>query len=202
MTPGPEGLRDYRGGPFGSVHFFFAMNTDNTKVLSRIKELADPFVESLGLSLWGMEFAGGEGRPTLRLFIDGPDGVDVEHCASVSRQLGAALEVEDLIPGAYHLEVSSPGLSRRFFELSQLPPYIGQELDITLAVPHGGRKRYKGTFDSLDGDVLNMTCEGASVSFPWSAVAKAKLVFTFETPEESKARAKKTSKADKAAERH
>jgi len=177
------------------------MNTDTTKVLSRIKELASPYAESLGLSLWGMEFIGGEGRPTLRLFIDGPDGVDVEQCASVSRQLGAALEVEDLIPDAYHLEVSSPGLSRRFFELTQLPPYLGQVLEITLAAPVGGRKRFKGTFDSLDGDVLAMTCEGASVSFPWSDIAKAKLVYTFETPEESKARSKKTSKADKAAER-
>lgn len=178
------------------------MNTDTTKVLLRIQELASPFVESLGLYLWGMEFAGGgESRPTLRLFIEGPEGVDVEHCAKVSRQLGAVLEMEDLISEAYHLEVSSPGLSRRFFDISQLPPYIGQQLEITLAVPVEGRKRFKGSFDALDGDTLAMTCEGGAVSFPWTDIAKAKLVYVFETPEESKARSKKTSKADKAPER-
>ena len=177
------------------------MTQDNTKALARIRELAEPYVESLGLSLWGLEMAGGAGGATVRLYIDGPDGVDVEDCARVSRQLGLALDVEDLIHGAYQLEVSSPGLDRKFFELSQLAPYIGRELDITLAESHSGRKRYKGIFTSLDGETISLLCEGSPVSFPWSAVAKARLVYTFETPEESKAKGRKTSKADKAPSR-
>lgn len=174
------------------------MTQDNLKVLARTRELAEPFVESLGLSLWGIELAGGAGRPTLRVFIEGPEGVDVEQCAKVSRQLGLALDVEDIIHGAYQLEVSSPGLERRFFELSQLPPYIGKELDVTLVEPSGGRKHFKGAFTSLDGETISMECEGKTVGFPWSEVAKARLVYHFETPEEAKARAKgrKISKAD------
>jgi ribosome maturation factor RimP len=182
------------------------MTQDNTKVLSRIRELVQPFAESLGLTLWGTEIAGGSGRPVLRVFIDGPEGVDVEQCARVSRQLAVALDVEELMHGAYDLEVSSPGLERRFFELSQLPPYVGQELDVTLEAPAEGRKRFKGVFTALTGETLSMECEGKAVSFPWGSVAKARLVYTFETPEESKAKArakgKKTlSKADKPAPR-
>jgi len=181
------------------------MTQDNVKILSRIRELTEPFVETLGLSLWGLEFSGGDGRPTLRVFIEGEQGVDVEDCARVSRQLGTALDVEDLIHGAFQLEVSSPGLERRFFELSQLPPYVGGDLDVTLAAPLSGRKRFKGTFTALDGDVLTLACEGGPVSFPWSAVDKARVVYRFETPEESKAKAKapgkKISKADKATSR-
>uniref|UniRef100_A0A7C4AA38 Ribosome maturation factor RimP n=1 Tax=Fundidesulfovibrio putealis TaxID=270496 RepID=A0A7C4AA38_9BACT len=178
------------------------MTQDTSTVLLRIRQLAEPFIESLGLGLWGMEIIGGAGRPTLRLFLDGPQGVDVEHCAQVSRQLAVALEVEDLFPGAYNLEVSSPGLERRFFDISQLPPYIGRELDVTLNAPLGGRKRFKGAFTALDGRTLHMICEGAPVSFAWDDVARARLVHVFETPEESKARGRKTSKADKAAAAH
>lgn len=172
-------------------------------MLSRIKELASPYVEGLGLFLWGLEITSGPGRPTVRVFIDGPDGVDVEHCARVSRQLGLALDMEDVIHGAFQLEVSSPGLDRRFFEVSQLPPYLGQELDVTLAEPLAGRKHFKGTFTSLDGETLLLVCEGVPVSFSWSHVAKAKLVYVFETPEEAKAKTKgkKTIKADKDASR-
>jgi len=179
------------------------MTQDNAKVLARIQELAAPFVESLGLSLWGIEMTGGTGRPTLRIFIEGPDGVDVEDCARVSRQLGAAMDVEELMHGAYNLEVSSPGLERRFFDLSQLAPYVGRELDVTTAEPHEGRKRFKGVFTALEGDSLSLECEGKAVSIPWDGVARARLVHVFETPEEMKAKARgkgaKTFKADKAA---
>jgi len=181
------------------------MSQDNTTALARIRELTQPFVESLGLSLWGIEIAGGSGRPTLRVFIDGPDGVDVEQCAKVSRQLGMALDVEEPLHGAYHLEVSSPGLERRFFEYSQLAPYVGQELDLNTEESLNGRKRFKGILTALDGGTVTLLFEGSPVSFPWSAITKARLVYTFETPEESKAKAKakgkKISTADKPAPR-
>jgi ribosome maturation factor RimP len=181
------------------------MTQDNAKVLARIRELAEPYLETLGLFLWGLELSSGDGRPTLRVFIEGENGVDVEDCARVSRQLGLALDVEELIHGAYQLEVSSPGLERRFFELSQLPPYLGGDLDVTLAMPLAGRKHFKGALDSLEGEILTLSCEGVPVSFPWSAVAKATAVYHFETPEESKAKAKaqgqKISKADKVSSR-
>jgi ribosome maturation factor RimP len=196
---------DYRGGPIGSVHFFFAMTHDTTKVLSRVTELAAPFVESLGLALWGIEIAGGAGRPVLRVFIDGPDGVDVEQCARVSRQLDLALDMEDLVHGAYSLEVSSPGLDRRFFEFAQLVPYAGSELDVTLTVPLGGRKRFKGRIAALADGIVVLDCEGQEYSFAFSSLAKARLCYHFDTPEEMKAKARskgrKTSKADKDAPR-
>ena len=182
--------------------FFLRMTQDNAKALARIRELAEPYLESLGLSLWGLEFGASEGgHAALRVFIDGPDGVDVEDCARVSRQLGTALDVEDLVSGSYHLEVSSPGLERRFFELSQLAPYVGSELDVTLIAPVSGRKRFKGILTAIEGDALVIMCEDAPARLPWSQVAKAKAVHRFETPEDLKAKAKKKhiSKRDKAA---
>ena len=175
------------------------MTQDIDKTLARIREIALPFIESLGLSLWGLEMAGGEGRPTLRLFIDGPEGVDVEHCAQVSRQMGLALDVEDVVHGAYHLEVSSPGLERRFFEVGQLVPYVGRELEVALALPVAGRKRFRGTLTGVEEASFGLDCEGQAHSLPWNDVTRARLIHHFETPEELKAKGRKTSKAEKAA---
>ena len=73
-----------------------------------ITALALPLVEAAGLELWGVELLG-EGRPILRVYVESPSGATIEECAKLSRQLGLALDVEDIIPSAYILEVSSPG---------------------------------------------------------------------------------------------
>ncbi|GAB6036533.1 ribosome maturation factor RimP [Fundidesulfovibrio butyratiphilus] len=158
------------------------MSMDNQATLDRLRELAEPFVQTLGLTLWGLEIAGGAGRPLVRLFLDSPQGVDVEQCAQVSRQVGLALDVEDLIRGSYQLEVSSPGLERRFFAFSQLAPYVGRVLDVTLAAPVEGRKRFRGLLAELGADDFRLDCEGVSFRFAWADVSKARLVHEFETP--------------------
>jgi len=175
------------------------MTQDNEITLTRIRELASPFIESLGLTLWGLEMAGGPGRPTLRVFIEGPEGVDVEHCALVSRQLGLTLDVEDVVPGAYHLEVSSPGLERRFFSVGQMGPYQGREIEVALEQPVDGRKRFRGTLAEVEESAFTLACEGRAHRLPWNDVTRARLIHHFETPEELKAKGRKTSKAEKAA---
>lgn len=167
------------------------MTIDNEKVLSQVQKLAEPYIESLGLTLWGAEISTGESRPLVRLFLEGPDGVDVEQCASVSRQLGLALEVGEVIPWAYTLEVSSPGIERRFFKLSQLEPYIGQVLDIKLSIRRGDRKRFKGTLTAVGTDDFELSIEGKPHRFPWDDVAKARLVYVFPDPQATKTQRKK-----------
>lgn len=81
----------------------------------RIKSVAIPLLEGVGMELFDLEVTGGggkKGRRTLRVFIDKEGGVTVEDCAQISHQLGMALEADDVIDGPYVLEVSSPGLTR------------------------------------------------------------------------------------------
>ena len=63
----------------------------------------------MGVSLWGVEFASAGSRMVVRAYIDAEDGVSIDKCARVSRALGAVFDAEDVLPGAYVLEVSSPG---------------------------------------------------------------------------------------------
>ncbi len=167
------------------------MTIDNDKVLAQVQKLAEPYIESLGLTLWGAEISTGESRPLVRLFLEGPEGVDVEQCASVSRQLGLALEVGEVIPWAYTLEVSSPGIERRFFKLSQLAPYVGEVLDIKLSVRRGDRKRFKGVLAEVTGDDFELDVEGQPQRFPWDEVAKSRLVYVFPDPQANKTQRKK-----------
>lgn len=114
-----------------------------------VTALAAPLAASLGLSIWGVEIAYGP-RSIVRVYVDSEGGVDIDECAKLSRLLGISLEVEDIFPGAYVLEVSSPGLERVFFTESQLAAHAGQVVDVTLKSPSDaflGRKKFRGVLE-------------------------------------------------------
>jgi len=81
----------------------------------RLADMLAPAVEAMGFSLWGVEFVRAGKHSTLRVYIDHADGISVDHCAKVSHQVSAILDVEDPIQAEYFLEVSSPGMERPFF---------------------------------------------------------------------------------------
>ena len=157
-----------------------------------ITALALPLVEAAALELWGVELLG-EGRPILRVYVESPSGVTVEECARLSRQLGLALDVEDIIASAYILEVSSPGLNRPFFRPEQLAPYIGQAVEITLRDPlpeFPRRKKFSGRLSDVAGAEFAVLPDDAvdpvasPVRINWENVRKAQLVHIF--PQKSK----------------
>lgn len=157
-----------------------------------IAEIAEPFLESLGLELWGIEFAQG-GRTLVRIFVEGPEGVTIDQCAEVSRHVGLALEVENVMSSAYVLEVSSPGLERPFFRAGQLAPYVGRLIDLTLTDPTPewpGRRKFRGELVAVEDDVVVLRPEGAPepdaeqalLRAPWQGVRKANLIHVFPEP--------------------
>lgn len=119
-----------------------------------------------------------------------PASVTIDQCARLSRQLGLALEVEDVIRDAYVLEVSSPGLERPFFEAAQMAPYAGRTIELTLALPHPewpGRRKFRGDIVRVEGDTLTFLPDAAPspdvapapLSVAWEDVKKAQLVHIF-----------------------
>ena len=101
-----------------------------------VTRLAEPLAASLKLILWGVEVL--SGGSMVRIFVESTEdgqGADIDQCAHLSRLLGLALDVEDCIPGAYTLEVSSPGLERRFFTAAQLAGAVGKQVEIVLFSP-------------------------------------------------------------------
>lgn len=162
-----------------------------------LRDLIAPYAASLGLVVWGVELASAGHRQLARLYLDlaadtprTPErlGVTIDECAKVSRHLGALLEVEEIFHNPYVLEVSSPGLSRRFFEAGQLPAYVGREIEAKLAVPRDGRKRFRGVLAGVSDQTVSMTVDpGAkefSISFDFAEADKIRLIHAFDaTPE-------------------
>ena len=139
-------------------------------------DLIRPVVEALGCELWGIEQLSLGRFSTLKIYIDRKEGVDIEDCARVSRQVSSLLDVEDPIKGEYTLEVSSPGLDRRLFELDQYAAYAGSEVRIRLKRPFEGRRKYKGQLRGIEGDEIILGQDGEEILFPIEEIERANLV--------------------------
>lgn len=152
-------------------------------VVSRVEKIALPLVSSLGLELVDLEYKR-EGRGmVLRLFIDREGGVTLDDCADVSRELSELLDVEDVIPGHYSLEVSSPGLDRPLRKEADFVRSRGRLVKIRtydlLPDDKGNpRKTFLGELLGLEEGVVKIHLkEGQSASIPLEKIAKANLEF-------------------------
>ncbi|WP_319542872.1 ribosome maturation factor RimP [uncultured Pseudodesulfovibrio sp.] len=144
-----------------------------------LSDIIRPEVENLGYQFWGLTSPASGKKRVVRIYIDSPDGVHIDQCARVSRQVGLMLEVEDVIPGAFTLEVSSPGLERPFFSPDQMVNYIGREVKITLFETHDDRRKFKGTLTGVKGDTITLNVDEEILNFKWISIKKAKLIHEF-----------------------
>lgn len=158
----------------------------------RLIQIIEPVLEQSGFELVDVRFVLEQGGWVLRVQADVPlsqvtdlsevpsDRVDLEDCENISRELSAVLDVEDPIPQAYHLEVSSPGIDRPLRTAAHFQHFAGSEAKIQLAVPlqtsSGERKNFKGVLKGvLDGKV-EIDCDGQLFQLPIDDIEHAKLV--------------------------
>lgn len=148
-----------------------------------LADIIRPEVEGLGCTLWGLASPSKGERRIIRIYIDGPDGVTIDQCAKVSRQVSLLLEVEDIIPGAYILEVSSPGLDRRFFSTAQMADYVGRQVTALLYEARDGRRKVTGVLKGIgpDADRKEFTLDegGQDVTLSWNDLKEVRLVHEF-----------------------
>lgn len=141
-----------------------------------IEQLLKPTIESMGYVLWGCEYLPQGKHSLLRVYIDKEDGIGIEDCEQVSRQVSALLDVEDPIPGNYSLEVSSPGIPRPLFSSWQYQRCIGQVVNLKLFKPVAGIRKFNGTVISANENTLILDVDGKQQDFLFSNVAKANLM--------------------------
>jgi ribosome maturation factor RimP len=140
-----------------------------------LAKLLEPVVERLGYELVDLEVRlGGDGL--LRLYIDQPEGVDLEDCEKVSRAVSALLDVEDPLPGNYNLEISSPGLDRKLTKVEHFQRFMGETVKVQTRFPIEGRRRFRGTLVSSDDENIVVEVDGQSHSLPLKTIDTARLV--------------------------
>jgi ribosome maturation factor RimP len=137
--------------------------------VERVREIAERVAASSGLEIVEIEFLGGGKARMLRVFLDkasaGTDplaGVTHEDCANFSREFGTILDVEDVMPGSYTLEVSSPGLDRRLIKAADFTRFTGSRLKLTTRQPVNSNCHFEGRLESFNDGRLTLDLSIAS----------------------------------------
>ncbi len=147
-----------------------------------IRQILDPILNSMGLDLWDLEFQKQGPKWLLRVYIDREigSGVTLSDCEAVSRDLGAALDVEDIIEHAYTLEVSSPGLDRALSKPEHFIRFEGSLVKLKTFAPINGEKVFRGRLRGLVGTVVKVELEsGELLNIPLSNITKTSLEVEF-----------------------
>jgi ribosome maturation factor RimP len=141
--------------------------------------LLTPEIEDLGYELVELDAPAPGGSGTLRIYIDGEDGIGLEDCERVSHRVSGVLDVEDPIHGHYVLEVSSPGLDRPLRTEEHFRRQLGHQVKLVLTVGRPGRRRYKGRISGIEAGVLEIEVDGERIALPLSDIESARLVPEF-----------------------
>lgn len=145
----------------------------------KVSDLITPILNDLGFQLWGIKYIRNPKRSTLQIFIEKEGGVTIDDCQEASLQINSILDVEDVIKSAYHLEVSSPGMDRILFTFEQLSAYVGKQISLEVSLPVANRKRFRGTLEKIDGDILVMNVGNEVYEIAYPNVSKAQVVPVF-----------------------
>ncbi|HEY3731660.1 MAG TPA: ribosome maturation factor RimP [Steroidobacteraceae bacterium] len=137
--------------------------------------LTEPLLLQLGYELVDLEYAPGRAHSLLRVFIDRREGVGIDDCERVSREVSALLDVEDPVPTRYTLEVSSPGLDRVLRTPEHFQRFVGERVRLELLQPREGRRRYTGRLQALSAEGIELNVDGAMVSVPFADIGRARL---------------------------
>jgi ribosome maturation factor RimP len=151
----------------------------------RLIALIEPILARLGYELVELEYAAGRSQAVVRIFIDKPaategmgqgrQGISVDDCERVSREVAALLDVDDPIPTAYTLEVSSPGFDRVLRTPAHFERFVGSRVFVELKAPRAGRRRYTGMLQAANATGIELEVDKQKVEIPFDEIGKARL---------------------------
>jgi ribosome maturation factor RimP len=148
--------------------------------LEQLQALLAPVVEALGYQCWGIEFISQGRHSLLRVYIDHPDGIMIDDCEKVSRQVSGVLDVEDPVSGEYTLEVSSPGMDRPLFTLEQFAAHVGAQVKIRLRSPYEGRRNFQGVLRGIEEQDVVVQVDNHEYLLPIESIDKANIIPCFD----------------------
>lgn len=148
--------------------------------LEQIRQIAERVATSEGLEVLEVEWKGGSKRPLLRIYIDKPGGVTHRDCEVVSQQVGTILDVEDLVPSNYILEVSSPGLDAKLRRLSDYEHFRGRLAKIILKEPLENQHVLQGRLLGLANEKIRLeVSDDQVIEIDFAQIERGNLVVEF-----------------------
>ena len=140
-----------------------------------IKEVIEKDIERLGCKVWGLELFGRHSNQTLRIFIDNKDGISLEDCEKVSKHVSKVLDTENDFSEKYMLEISSPGLDRKFFYKEQYQEFINESIRVTF-FDNDNKKTIKGNLKEVDDISIKLEIKEEIHEIPFSSIIQANLL--------------------------
>jgi len=149
---------------------------DKADLTTRIRGIAQKVADDRQVELVHVEIAGTKRDSVVRIYIDKPEGVTLDDCSLFSRDVEGVLDLDDLIPSRYVLEVSSPGIERELYSLEDFRRFEGRLAKVKTNLVIEGQKTFVGPITAIDGETITIEDRSlGSVSFSYGDVAKANL---------------------------
>ncbi len=155
------------------------MGVSEQNIISNIKELLEPILYENNLELFDIEFKASTHKGVLRIFIDKEDGVNIDDCTHVSRELSTLLDVHEIVPGSYTLEVSSPGLTRSLRKPSDYLRFKGKTVKIKTIEDIGNTNVFMGKLIDFVDETVSIEAKGTNYLIPYDKIEKANLELDF-----------------------
>ena len=157
------------------------MKKSSGGIVRAVREIAEPLAEELGYFLWDVEYVKEGADMFLRITIDSEEGINIEDCERMHRAIDPLLDEADPIEGAYHLEISSPGIERELKNDMHITACEGWDVEVRLYAPIDGAKSYVGVLLGLneEGNVV-VECDGTPRTFARTAIASLRTHYDFE----------------------
>jgi ribosome maturation factor RimP len=151
------------------------------KIADRVFSTINPIVVDMGYELLGIEYVASGKHSVLRLYIDCEEGVGVNDCETVSRQVSSIMDVEDPISGQYNLEVSSPGIERPLFVIAHYRRFLGHDVRLRTYRPIEGKRNFTGSIGSVGetNNTIELVTELGPVTVDIGLIEKANLIAHF-----------------------
>ncbi|NOX32909.1 MAG: ribosome maturation factor RimP [Deltaproteobacteria bacterium] len=146
---------------------------DNTMLIDKIKEVAQPLCRAENFELVHLEYVQGNRENIVRLFLDKPTGITLDDCIYVSRQLGDLIDVQIEDIGSYRLEVSSPGPNRPLNKKEDFQRFKGEKVKIQTNELVENKKKFTGILEIINDDSVVIAVDGKKVEIKDHAISKA-----------------------------
>jgi ribosome maturation factor RimP len=147
--------------------------------IRKVTESVTPVLDEMGFELVDIEYLSQYGRWVLRIYADKEGGITLDECARVSREVGNLLDVKDIIPNEYVLEVSSPGLNRPLKKEKDFERAIGKNVKIKMVAPINGRRRFAGYLKKVVQGTVYLEIDNNLFALSGKDIEKANLVYDF-----------------------
>lgn len=151
------------------------MESREARIIAEVWRLVEPVIQADGMDLIEVEYRREPHGWVLRLYMDQASGMSVDDCARMSDVVGDLLDVSDVIPNPYHLEVSSPGLDRPLRRPEHFQAQVGKVIEARTIDPIDGRRKFRGILREVSGEMITVDCDGREYRIPIPQVERARL---------------------------